>query len=59
MHRRKGLGRALATEALRWIDNAAVRMIRVHVGNDNLAAVRLFESIGFEQDQVTLNRWPN
>ena len=58
-HRRKGLGRALAIEALRWIDNAAVRMIRVHIGNDNLAAVRLFESIGFEQDQVTLNRWPN
>jgi ribosomal protein S18 acetylase RimI-like enzyme len=46
-------------EALRWIENAAVRMIRAHVGNDNLAAVRLFESIGFEQDQVTLNRWPN
>ena len=58
-HRRKGLGRALAIEALRWIDNAAVRMIRVHIGNDNLAAVRLFEGIGFEQDQVTLNRWPN
>jgi ribosomal protein S18 acetylase RimI-like enzyme len=58
-HRRKGLGRALAMEALRWIENAAVRMIRAHVGNDNLAAVRLFESIGFEQDQVTLNRWPN
>ena len=58
-HRRKGLGRALAMEALRWIDNAGVRMIRAHVGNDNLAAVRLFQSIGFEQDQVTLNRWPN
>jgi ribosomal protein S18 acetylase RimI-like enzyme len=57
-HRRQGLGRSLATEALRWIDNAGVRMIRVHVGNDNAAAVRLFEGIGFEQDQVTLNRWP-
>ncbi len=57
-HRRKGLGRALAVEALHWIDNAAVRMIRAHVGNDNLAAVRFFQSIGFEQDQVTLNRWP-
>jgi ribosomal protein S18 acetylase RimI-like enzyme len=58
-HRRRGLGRALATEALRWIDNAAIRMIRAHTGNDNVAAVRLFESVGFEQDQVTLNRWPN
>jgi ribosomal protein S18 acetylase RimI-like enzyme len=58
-HRRKGLGRALATEALHWIDNAAVRMIRAHVGNDNLSAIRLFESIGLEQDQVTLNRWPS
>jgi len=58
-HRRKGLGRALVMEALRYIDNAAVRMIRVHVANDNLAAVRLFESTRFEQDQVTLNRWPN
>jgi ribosomal protein S18 acetylase RimI-like enzyme len=57
-HRRKGLGRALAMEALRWIENAAVRMIRAHVGNDNLAAVRLFERIGVEQDQVTLNRGP-
>ncbi len=58
-HRREGFGRTLAIEALRWIDNAAVRMIRVHVGNDNLGAVRLFESLGFDQDQVTLNRWPN
>jgi ribosomal protein S18 acetylase RimI-like enzyme len=58
-HRRQGLGRALATEALRWIDNAAVNMIRAHVENDNVAAIRLFKSIGFDQDQVTLNRWPN
>jgi ribosomal protein S18 acetylase RimI-like enzyme len=58
-HRRKGLGRALAIEALHWIDNAAVRMIRAHVGNDNLSAIRLFENIGFEQDQVALNRWPS
>ena len=57
-HRRKGFGRALTAEALRWIDNAAVKMIRAHVGHDNPAAIRLFESIGFEQDQVTLNRWP-
>ena len=58
-HRRNGLGQALATEALHWIDNAGVRMIRAHVGNDNSAAIRLFESIGLKQDQVTLNRWPN
>jgi ribosomal protein S18 acetylase RimI-like enzyme len=58
-HRRQGLGRALAIEALRWIDNAAVNMIRAHVENDNLAAIRLFKSIGFDQDQVTLNRWPS
>ena len=57
-HRRRGIGSALANEALRWIENASVRMIRVHVENDNLAAIRLFESVGLEQDQVTLNLWP-
>jgi ribosomal protein S18 acetylase RimI-like enzyme len=57
-HRRKGIGSALANEALRWIENASVRMIQVHVENDNLAAIRLFESVGLEQDQVTLNLWP-
>jgi GNAT superfamily N-acetyltransferase len=57
-HRRKGLGRALAIEALRWIANADVQMIRAHVQNENVAAVRLFTNIGFVQDQVTLNRWP-
>lgn len=58
-HRRRGFGRELATEALRWIDNAGVQMIRIHVENGNVAAVRLFKKVGFEQDQVTLNRWPN
>jgi ribosomal protein S18 acetylase RimI-like enzyme len=57
-HRRKGLGRALAVEALRWIANADVQMIRAHVQNENVAAVRLFSNLGFMQDQVTLNRWP-
>jgi hypothetical protein len=33
-------------------------MIRVHLGNENSAAVRFFESIGLERDQATLNRWP-
>ncbi len=58
-HRRRGLGRALTAEALRWIDNASVNMIRAHVENENVAAIHLFESLGFDQDQVTLNRWPN
>ena len=57
-HRRNGIGRALAIEAIRWIDNAAVRMIRVHVQAGNISAIRLFKSVGLEQDQVTLNRWP-
>jgi ribosomal protein S18 acetylase RimI-like enzyme len=57
-HRRKGLGRALAIEALRWIANADVNMIRAHIENENVAAIRLLTSLGFDQDQVTLNRWP-
>ncbi|MFC1997673.1 GNAT family N-acetyltransferase [Chloroflexota bacterium] len=46
-HRRKGIARALTMAALNHIQNRPIRSIWLQVRDNNNAAVRLYESIGF------------
>lgn len=48
-HRRRGLGRALLQEALERAGRLGLRRVNLSVNNDNLAAVRLYETVGFER----------
>jgi hypothetical protein len=34
-------------------------MIRAHALPENLAAIKLLGELGFDQDMITLNRWPS
>src|SRR5688572_3717559 len=46
-HRGRGLGRELLREALRWIHNAGVGRVRVHIAPDEITAAALFREVGF------------
>ncbi len=49
---RKGLGKAVMLEALRRLKEHGMRQAIVCTGDDNLPAIRLYESVGFQ----TVNR---
>jgi ribosomal protein S18 acetylase RimI-like enzyme len=46
-YQRKGLGRAVMLEALRRLEARGMQQAIVCTGNDNLPAIRLYESVGF------------
>jgi len=49
-HRRLGVGRALMEQAVDWARAAGVTKLELHVFPHNLAALRLYESMGFERE---------
>jgi RimJ/RimL family protein N-acetyltransferase len=49
-HRRQGIGRRLLAEAERWAREAGVRKLELHVFPHNEAAIRLYETYGFERE---------
>ena len=49
-HRRRGVGRALLAEAVRWAREAGVRKLELHVFPHNDAAIRLYEAVGFVRE---------
>ena len=48
--RRRGVGRALLAEAVRWAPTAGVSRIELYVYARNTPAIRLYESFGFEHE---------
>jgi RimJ/RimL family protein N-acetyltransferase len=49
-HRRRGIGRALMEEAVRWAQGAGVRKLELHVFPYNAAAIALYEAVGFVEE---------
>lgn len=49
-HRRRGIGKVLLEEAVRWARGAGVRKLELHVFPWNGPALRLYESFGFERE---------
>jgi putative acetyltransferase len=45
--RRKGVGRALMTEALAWAPTAGITRVELYVYARNAAAIALYEQLGF------------
>jgi len=49
-HRRRGVGKALLTEAVSWSRSIGIRKLELHVFPWNEPALRLYESFGFERE---------
>jgi RimJ/RimL family protein N-acetyltransferase len=49
-HRRRGIGRALLSQAVIWARGAGVRKLELHVFPHNEAAIALYEVFGFRQE---------
>jgi RimJ/RimL family protein N-acetyltransferase len=49
-HRRRGIGRALLDEAVRWAEESGVRKLELHVFPWNEPALGLYEAFGFERE---------
>jgi putative acetyltransferase len=49
-HRRRGIGKALLEQAVRWARESGVRKLELHVFPWNEPALRLYESFGFERE---------
>lgn len=49
-YRRRGIGRALMRAAEDWARNGGVRKIELHVFPHNIAALALYESLGYERE---------
>ena len=49
-HRRRGIGTALLEAAVDWARRAGVRKLELHVFPWNEAAIKLYESFGFERE---------
>jgi RimJ/RimL family protein N-acetyltransferase len=49
-YRRRGIGRALLEQAVRWAQESGVRKLELHVFPWNEPAVALYESFGFERE---------
>ena len=49
-HRRRGIGRALLEQAVRWADQAGVRKLELHVFPWNEPALALYDAFGFERE---------
>lgn len=53
-HQREGIGRALTLDSLRWLRRSRVERALVNTQPDNLAAIHLYESMGFRRQKVGL-----
>jgi ribosomal protein S18 acetylase RimI-like enzyme len=55
-HRRRGIARALVVDALLWMRRQSLATAYVNTGLDNVAALALYESLGFVpmDDQLTI-----
>lgn len=49
-HRRRGIGRMLLDEGVAWARSSGIRKLELHVFPWNEAALRLYESFGFERE---------
>jgi ribosomal-protein-alanine N-acetyltransferase len=49
-HRRRGVGRALLHAAERWARQVGIRKIELHVFPHNVAALALYESVGYQRE---------
>jgi RimJ/RimL family protein N-acetyltransferase len=49
-HRRRGIGKVLLEEAVRWARESRVRKLELHVFPWNEPALGLYESFGFERE---------
>jgi RimJ/RimL family protein N-acetyltransferase len=49
-HRRRGAGRALLEAAVEWARASGVSKLELHVFPHNEAAIKLYESFGFERE---------
>ena len=49
-HRRRGVGRALLEAAVEWARTSGVSKLELHVFPHNEAAIKLYESFGFERE---------
>ena len=60
LHRRAGVGSALARAILDWIDvhGGDVMKVRIGRGLGEEAAIRFWESLGFESDMVECSLYP-
>ena len=49
-YRRRGAGRALLETAVEWARASGISKLELHVFPHNEAAIKLYESFGFEQE---------
>jgi RimJ/RimL family protein N-acetyltransferase len=49
-YRRRGIGRALLEQAIRWAQESGVRKLELHVFPWNEPALALYEAFGFERE---------
>jgi RimJ/RimL family protein N-acetyltransferase len=49
-HRRRGIGRALLSEAVAWARESGITKLELHVFPHNEAAIRLYEQFGFRRE---------
>jgi RimJ/RimL family protein N-acetyltransferase len=49
-YRRRGIGRALLEQAVRWARERGIAKLELHVFPHNDAAIALYESFGFERE---------
>jgi ribosomal protein S18 acetylase RimI-like enzyme len=58
-HRRKGYGRFLVAEILRWAGDQATSLVEVQTMSTNQPAIAFYQSLGFQPiDQSTVYRLP-
>lgn len=58
-HRRRGYGRYLVSEVIRWAREHAVALVEVQTSSTNRPALSLYQSVGFQAiEQSTLYRLP-
>ncbi len=50
-HRRKGIGKTLMVNAMRWLWNQSMDIVYLGVDEENPKALRLYTSVGFEVEQ--------
>jgi mycothiol synthase len=48
----RGLGRSLTEAGLSWLAHAGIKVGMLYVDGDNVAAVKLYRSMGFTDDHV-------
>jgi len=55
-HEKRGVGTQLVSEAERWAATRGLRRIRLSTGAANTAALRLYDALGYEREDVTLSK---